>query len=239
MAGGRDAVKLSEDEVQALLGENLKVQVASNGPDGVPHLTTLFYIVRDGQDRVLDLRPQPEDRQPRARPAGERARRGRHRLLRAARRVDQGQGRDRARLRRDLLDIGSEVATRMVAAESFEALGDFGRETVEKQATEARRRDHPSRRTSPPGTTARWCEESNHEDQGRLRPVRVERDVRGARPGRVRARRRRLPPAQHRRGDAGERAAGATGRRGVPAGRHQPRGGRPNERRASTARSRS
>ena len=35
--------------------------------------------------------------------------------------------------------IGSEVATRMVAAESFEALGDFGRETVEKQATEARR----------------------------------------------------------------------------------------------------
>ncbi len=35
----------------------------------------------------------------------------------------------------DIFAIGSEVATRMVSAESFEALGDFGRETVEKQAT--------------------------------------------------------------------------------------------------------
>ena len=33
-----------------------------------------------------------------------------------------------------IFSIGADVATRMVAAESFEALGDFGRETVEKQA---------------------------------------------------------------------------------------------------------
>ena len=68
MAGGRDAVKLSDDEVQALLGENLKVQVASNGPDGVPHLTTLFYIVRDGKiafwtygrsQKILNLERDP------------------------------------------------------------------------------------------------------------------------------------------------------------------------------------
>ena len=34
-----------------------------------------------------------------------------------------------------IFEIGSLVATRMVAAESFEALGDLGRETVAKQAT--------------------------------------------------------------------------------------------------------
>ena len=39
MASGRDAVKLNDQEVQDLLAENLKVQVASNGYDGVPHLT--------------------------------------------------------------------------------------------------------------------------------------------------------------------------------------------------------
>ncbi len=43
----------------------------------------------------------------------------------------------RAEIIRDydwIFSIGSEVATRMVGADSFEALGDFGRETVEKQA---------------------------------------------------------------------------------------------------------
>ena len=48
MSSGRDKVKLSEEEVQGLLGENLKVQVAANGRDGFPHLTTLFYVVQDG-----------------------------------------------------------------------------------------------------------------------------------------------------------------------------------------------
>ncbi|NYJ01127.1 PPOX class probable F420-dependent enzyme [Nocardioides thalensis] len=134
MAGNRDAVKLNDDEVAAMLAENLKVQVASNGPDGVPHLTTLFYIVRDGKiafwtygrsQKIRNLERDP----------------------RVTALVEDGvdyfelrgisiQG--RAEIVRDydgIFSIGSEVATRMLGAESFEALGDFGRETVEKQAT--------------------------------------------------------------------------------------------------------
>jgi len=134
MVSGRDAVKLDEDEVQALLDENLKVQVASNGPDGVPHLTTLFYIVRDGRiafwtygrsQKIRNLERDP----------------------RVSALVEDGTDyfelrgvsiKGRAELVRDydaIYSIGSEVATRMVGAPSFEALGDLGRETVEKQAT--------------------------------------------------------------------------------------------------------
>jgi PPOX class probable F420-dependent enzyme len=134
MASGRDAVKLTDDEVRAVLGENLKVQVASNGPDGVPHLTTLFYIVRDGRiafwtygrsQKIRNLERDP----------------------RVSALVEDGTDyfelrgvsiRGKAEIVRDhdaIYSIGSEVATRMVGAESFEALGDLGRETVEKQAT--------------------------------------------------------------------------------------------------------
>jgi PPOX class probable F420-dependent enzyme len=134
MAAGRDAVRLSEDEVQQLLGENLKVQVASNGHDGFPHLSTLFYIVRDGRiafwtygrsQKIRNLERDP----------------------RVTALVEDGTDyfelrgvsiRGRAEIITDrdrIFDIGSEVATRMLNAESFEALGDFGRQTVEKQAT--------------------------------------------------------------------------------------------------------
>lgn len=47
MASGRDAVKLTEEETQGLLAENVKVQVATVGPDGAPHLSTLFYVLDD------------------------------------------------------------------------------------------------------------------------------------------------------------------------------------------------
>ena len=134
MASGRDAVKLNDQEVQDLLAENLKVQVASNGYDGVPHLTTLFYIVRDGKiafwtygrsQKILNL-----ERDPRVTALVEDG-------------VDYFELRGvsitgRAEIIRDydgIFEIGSAVATRMLDAESFEALGDFGRETVEKQAT--------------------------------------------------------------------------------------------------------
>jgi nitroimidazol reductase NimA-like FMN-containing flavoprotein (pyridoxamine 5'-phosphate oxidase superfamily) len=134
VASGRDAVKLNDQEVQDLLAENLKVQVASNGYDGVPHLTTLFYIVRDGKiafwtygrsQKILNL-----ERDPRVTALVEDG-------------VDYFELRGvsitgRAEIIRDydgIFEIGSAVATRMLDAESFEALGDFGRETVEKQAT--------------------------------------------------------------------------------------------------------
>ncbi len=47
MATGRRAVSMTEEEVRAFLGANLKVQVASIGRDGTPHLTTLFYVLLD------------------------------------------------------------------------------------------------------------------------------------------------------------------------------------------------
>lgn len=134
MGGGRDGVKMSDAEVQALLEENLKVQVACNGHDGVPHLSTLFYVLHDGKiafwtygrsQKIRNL-----ERDPRVSVLVEDG-------------IDYFELRGaaitgRAEIVRDregILEIGSAVATRMLAAESFEALGDFGRETVEKQAT--------------------------------------------------------------------------------------------------------
>ena len=134
MTSGRDAIKLTDHEVEGLLAENLKVQVASVGHDGVPHLSTLFYIVRDGRiafwtygrsQKIKNL-----ERDPRVTALVEDG-------------VDYFELRGvsitgRAEIIRDydgIFEIGSAVATRMLNAESFEALGDFGRETVEKQAT--------------------------------------------------------------------------------------------------------
>ena len=134
MAGGRDQVKLTEDEVLELLEANLKVQVAENGHDGVPHLTTLFYVVVDGKvafwtygrsQKIRNL-----ERDPRVSALVEDG-------------VDYFELRGvsitgRAEIVRDhdrIFEIGSAVVTRMMNAESFESLGDFGRETVEKQAT--------------------------------------------------------------------------------------------------------
>lgn len=51
MASGRDAVQMSESELQEFLTANKKVQVATIGPDGAPHLTTLFYYV-DEKGRI-------------------------------------------------------------------------------------------------------------------------------------------------------------------------------------------
>jgi PPOX class probable F420-dependent enzyme len=49
VAAGRDAVRLTDEELEAFLASNTKVQVATNGPDGQPHLATLFYVMVDGQ----------------------------------------------------------------------------------------------------------------------------------------------------------------------------------------------
>jgi len=134
MSAGRDRVKLTEEEVQALLAENVKVQVAANGHDGYPHLTTLFYVVLDGKvafwtygrsQKVVNLERDP----------------------RVTALVEDGVDyfelrgvsiRGRAEIVRDreqILEIGRAVSTRMFGAESFDALGDIGRTTVEKQAT--------------------------------------------------------------------------------------------------------
>jgi len=49
MSAGRAAVRMTDDEITEFLGSSDKVQVATIGPDGAPHLTTLFYVVQDGK----------------------------------------------------------------------------------------------------------------------------------------------------------------------------------------------
>ena len=134
MAGGRDAVKMSDDEIAAFLDENLKVQVASVGKDGAPHLSTLFYVVDDGNlvfwtyarsQKIRNL-----ERDPRVSALVEDG-------------IDYFELRGvsitgRAEIVRDydrILELGSRVAVRMVGASSMDELGELGRTTVEKQAT--------------------------------------------------------------------------------------------------------
>lgn len=49
MSSGRNAVRMTEDEIADYLSDQMKVQVATLGPDGWPHLTTLFYVYTEGQ----------------------------------------------------------------------------------------------------------------------------------------------------------------------------------------------
>ncbi|MBU2696415.1 MULTISPECIES: pyridoxamine 5'-phosphate oxidase family protein [Pimelobacter] len=134
MSAGRDKVKLSDEEVQGLLQENIKVQVAANGKDGFPHLTTLFYDVQDGKiafwtygrsQKIINLERDP----------------------RVTALVEDGTDyfelrgvsiEGRAEIVRDrdrILEIGKAVSVRMFGVDSFEALGEIGAQTVEKQAT--------------------------------------------------------------------------------------------------------
>ncbi|MDN5745479.1 MAG: pyridoxamine 5'-phosphate oxidase family protein [Nocardioidaceae bacterium] len=134
MSGGREQVKLSAGEIQTLLAENLKVQVAVNGHDGIPHLTTLFYALREDKiafwtygrsQKVRNLERDP----------------------RVSALVEDGVDyfelrgvsiKGHVEIIRDdeqILEIGKAVSTRMFGVDSFEALGELGRESVERQAT--------------------------------------------------------------------------------------------------------
>ena len=46
MAGKRDQILLSDDEIDAYLDEQRTVIVGTNGPRGVPHLMPLWFVVR-------------------------------------------------------------------------------------------------------------------------------------------------------------------------------------------------
>ena len=126
----RASVKMSEPEIEDFLTANMKVQIATIGPDGTPHLTTLFYVLEDGQlafwtygasQKVVNL----------------------HRDPRITCLVEDGEDyfelrgvsiQGKARLIEDYDDIralGSRVARRMAGDAD---LGDFGDEIVEKQA---------------------------------------------------------------------------------------------------------
>lgn len=45
---GRPDISMTEDEIAALLEGGRSLQVATNGADGYPHLTTLWYHLVDG-----------------------------------------------------------------------------------------------------------------------------------------------------------------------------------------------
>jgi len=59
---------MSEAEIEEFLAGDMKVQVATIGPDGAPHLTTLFYVLDEGRiafwtygssQKVKNLRRDP------------------------------------------------------------------------------------------------------------------------------------------------------------------------------------
>lgn len=129
----RDAVRMSEEEVTGFLEENLKVQVASIGRDGAPHLTTLFYVLHEGRlafwtygrsQKIRNLERDP-------RVTG---------LVEAGDDYFELRGvsmTGTAEIVRDpetVLEIGSAVAVRMVGARTTDDLGELGRSTVEQQA---------------------------------------------------------------------------------------------------------
>jgi PPOX class probable F420-dependent enzyme len=68
VAGKRNAVAMSGAEIEEFLAGDMKVQVATIGPDGAPHLTTLFYVLDEGRiafwtygasQKVTNLRRDP------------------------------------------------------------------------------------------------------------------------------------------------------------------------------------
>ena len=44
----RDKVAMTEAEIQEMLASQNKVQLATNGHDGFPHLVTMYYVMMDG-----------------------------------------------------------------------------------------------------------------------------------------------------------------------------------------------
>lgn len=129
----RDAVKMTEPEAESFLTSLLKVQVATVNPDGSPHLSTLFYVVREGKiafwtygksQKIRNLERDP----------------------RISCLVEDGTDyfelrgvsiSGKAELIRDhdeLLDLGTAVAMRMVGVDDPAALGEIGTAMVQKQA---------------------------------------------------------------------------------------------------------
>lgn len=159
MASGRDAVTMTDEELAEFLEANMKVQVATIGPDGAPHLTTLFYVMVDGRmffwtygrsQKIQNLRRDP----------------------RITCLVEDGEDYfelrgatifGKAELLEDydrLKDLGGRVARRMAGGAD---LGEFGDQIVAKQAEKrvgvfvdpARIATWDHRKmTAPPGGTA-------------------------------------------------------------------------------------
>jgi nitroimidazol reductase NimA-like FMN-containing flavoprotein (pyridoxamine 5'-phosphate oxidase superfamily) len=56
VAKKRDEIKMSASEVAAFLGAERVVNVASNGRDGWPHVTALWFVMRDSEPWIWTYR---------------------------------------------------------------------------------------------------------------------------------------------------------------------------------------
>ena len=133
--GSRDRVRMTEDETRDFLAGQLKVQVAVNGHDGTPHLTTLFYVL-DEEDRIFfwtygsSQKIKNLERDDRISALVEDG--TEYAELRGA------SVKGRAELVRDrerLLRLGGAVAVAMTGVGSLDDLGELGRAEVERQVT--------------------------------------------------------------------------------------------------------
>jgi PPOX class probable F420-dependent enzyme len=130
MASGRDAVKMTDEELTDFLAANMKVQVATIGPDGTPHLSTLFYVMDNGNlafwtygrsQKIVNLRHDPritclvEDGEDYFELRGAT-------ITGKARLIEEYD---------ELVDLGGRVATVMAHGED---LGEFGDQIVAQQA---------------------------------------------------------------------------------------------------------
>jgi PPOX class probable F420-dependent enzyme len=125
---------MTPTEVEAFLAENVKVQVASIGADGAPHLSTLFYVVHEGMvafwtyarsQKVRNL-----ERDPRLSALVEDG--TDYFELRGASITGTA---EIVRHPERILEIGAAVAVRMMGASGIDDLGDLGRTTVERQVS--------------------------------------------------------------------------------------------------------
>lgn len=131
MPTSRRRVAMSGDEVRSFLADNIKVQVASIGRDGMPHLTTLFYVVMDDKisfwTYATSQKVKNLERDPRVSALVESG----TDYAELAGVSIQGTAevvREPDRIRR----IGSAVVSAMAGGED---LGDLGRDIVEQQVT--------------------------------------------------------------------------------------------------------
>ena len=56
MANRRDQIRLTEEELSGFLDEQRVIDVCTLGSDGWPHVTALWYVMRDGQPWIYTYR---------------------------------------------------------------------------------------------------------------------------------------------------------------------------------------
>ena len=129
---GRRAVSMTEAEVAAYLQASMKVQVATIGPDGAPHLSTLFYVMHEGRiafwTYATSQKVRNLERDPRITC-----------LVETGQEYDELAGvsvQGTAEIVRDpdrIREIGSSVVVAMSGVASMEDLGELGTQIIERQ----------------------------------------------------------------------------------------------------------